>query len=67
MIYTTNIGFLVETRWAIDCWVLPVYKSNNPTYTLAASFTRSNDGLIAAKRFLDRETEKRSASNSINK
>lgn len=67
MIYTTNVGYLIETRSAIDCWVLSVYKSNSPTYILTASFTRSNDGLIAAKRFLDRETEKRSASNLIDK
>lgn len=67
MIYTTNVGYLIETRSAIDCWILSVYKSNSHTYTLTASFTRSNDGLIAAKRFLDKETEKRSASNLIDK
>lgn len=67
MIYTTNVGYLIETRSAIDCWICRQIKPNRYTYTLTASFTRSNDGLIAAKRFLDRETDKRSASNLINK
>jgi len=61
-LYMTNIGYLLETRLAIDCWIW-----QKSAYKLAASFTRSNNGLIAAKRFLDRETEKRSASNLIDK
>lgn len=52
IIYMTNIGYLLETRLAIDCWIW-----QKSAYKLAASFTRSNDGLLAAKRFLDKETD----------